>query len=90
MTANLQSLCLKSMADYENLFVPLPESTREYEHPGFILRFILSDTEIKYEPSFTDFEVSFLNIIDIIVKACAHIPRVETRLYSDSAIQVKS
>ena len=52
------------------------------------MRLILSDTEIKYEPSFHDFEVSMLNMIDIIIKSCANIPRVETRLYSDSAIQV--
>ena len=88
MTANLQTLCLQSLIDYETLFVPLPESTRQYEHPGFVLRLILADTEIKYEPSFNDFEVSFLNMIDIIIKSCANIPRVETRLYSDSAIQV--
>ena len=55
---------------------------------GFVLRLILADTEIKYEPSFHDFEVSMLNMVDIIIKSCANIPRVETRLYSDSAIQV--
>lgn len=90
MTANLQSLCLNSLADYESIFVTPHESTRAYEHPGFILRLILTDTEIKYEPSFQDFEISLLNIVDIIIKASSNIPRVETRLYSDSAIQVNN
>jgi dynein heavy chain len=87
MTANLQTLCLNSLGDFETIFVSPPKSTRLYEHSGFILRLILPDTEIKYEPSFQDFEISFLNMIDIVVKACSNIPRVETRLYSDSAIQ---
>jgi dynein heavy chain len=88
MTANLQSLCLNSLIDYEFLFLSSPKSTRNYEHSGFTMRLILADTEIKYEPSFHDFEVSLLNMIDIIIKACSNIPRVETRLYSDSAQQV--
>ena len=54
------------------------------------MRLILPDVEIKYEPSFNDFEISMLNMIDIIIKACSYIPRVETKLYSDSAIQVVS
>ncbi len=88
MTSNLQNLCLSSIDDYVSLFRPLPTSVRAYEHSGFVLRLILADTEIKYEPSFQDFEVSLLNMVDIIIKACSNIPRVETRLYSDSAIQV--
>lgn len=87
MTANLQSLCLNSLDDYISLYCPLPTSIVKYEHSGFIMRLILPDTEIKYEPSFSDFEISMLNMIDIIVKACSNIPRVETKLYSDSASQ---
>ena len=54
------------------------------------MRLILTDSEIKYEPSFNDFEISMLNMVDIIIKACSNIPRVETKLYSDSAFQVDS
>jgi hypothetical protein len=50
------------------------------------MRLIVHDTEIKYEPSFNDFELSLINIIEIIIKSCSHVPRVETRLYSDSAV----
>ena len=89
MTANLQSLALNSLDDYVSLYVKPATSVRMYEHPGFVMRLILSDTEIRYEPSFNDFEVSMINMIDIIIKACSNIPRVETRLYSDSAIQVR-
>ena len=89
MTANLQSLSLNSLDSYVSLYCPLPTSFRKYEHSGFIMRLILPETEIKYEPSFNDYEISMLNMIDIIIKACANIPRVETKLYSDSASQVK-
>ena len=88
MTANLQTLCLNSLDDYLNLFVSPRTSVRKYEHSGFILRLILPDTQIKYEPSFNDFEVSMINMVDIIIKACSNISRVETKLYSDSAVQV--
>ena len=88
MTSNLQSLTLNSLDDYASLFIPPRTSIRLYEHSGFVLRLILTDTEIKYEPSFHDFEVSLLNMVDVVIKSCANIPRVETRLYSDSAIQV--
>jgi dynein heavy chain len=87
MTSNLQSLCINSLDDYKYLFTLVPKSTRKYEHSGFVLRLILSEAEIKYEPSFKDFEISFLNMVDIIIKACSNIPRVETKLYSDSALQ---
>ena len=50
------------------------------------MRLIVHDTEIKYEPSFNDFELSLINIIEIIIKSCSNIPRVETKLYSDSAV----
>lgn len=85
MTGNLQSLCLNSLADYENILTGVSKSTRAYEHPGFVLRIILAESEIKYEPTFHDFEISLLNLVDIIIKACSNIPRVETKLYSDSA-----
>lgn len=52
------------------------------------MRLIVHDTEIKYEPPFIDFEVALINIIEIIIKHCSHIPRVETRLYSDSAVSI--
>jgi hypothetical protein len=53
------------------------------------MRLILGENEIKYEPSFNDFEISMLNMVDIIIKSCTNIPRVETKLYSESAIQVR-
>ena len=86
MTSNLQSLCLNSLVDYQQLFTLTPKSTRKYEHSGFTLRLILAETEIKYEPSFNDFEISLLNMVDIIIKACSNIPRVESKLYSDSVV----
>ena len=58
-------------------------STRAYEHSGFILRLILENTEIKYEPSFKDFEIVLLNVYDVMIKSVGIVPRVETKLYSE-------
>jgi len=57
------------------------KSTRKYEHSGLILRLILEDTAIKYEPEFNDFEIVLLNLYDIMVKVVNIVPRVETKLY---------
>ena len=58
-------------------------STRAYEHSGFVLRLILDGSEITYEPSFNDFEVVLINVFDVMIKAVAVVPRVETKLYSE-------
>uniref|UniRef100_A0A4W3JI36 Dynein axonemal heavy chain 7 n=1 Tax=Callorhinchus milii TaxID=7868 RepID=A0A4W3JI36_CALMI len=83
MTSQLQSLALKSIQDYTNLIVRSPESTREYEHPGFILRMILNNDRIQFEPEFKDFEIIFLSVYDIMLKTINLVPRVETKLYSE-------
>ena len=61
----------------------LQTSTRAFEHSGFILRLILDENEIKFEPPFEDFELVLLNVYDVMVKASAVVPRVETKLYSE-------
>jgi hypothetical protein len=67
----------------DDVFCVLQQSTRAYEHPGFVLRLILDGSAIRYEPEFNDFEVVFLNVYDIILKSVGVVPRVETKLYSD-------
>ena len=66
-----------------DFFVFQQISTRAYEHPGFILRLILDNTQIKFEPTFKDFEVVLLNVFDVMIKASQVVPRVETKLYSE-------
>ena len=58
-------------------------SIRAFEHSGFILRLILEDTKIIFEPSIEDFEIVLLNLYDVMVKASGVVPRVETKLYSE-------
>ena len=58
-------------------------STRAYEHSGFILRLILDESEIKFEPTFSDFQVVLVNVFDVMIKASRDVPRVETKLYSE-------
>ena len=38
---------------------------------------------IKFEPDFKDFEVVLLNTFDVMIKAVAVIPRIETKLYTE-------
>ncbi|XP_069839698.1 dynein axonemal heavy chain 7 isoform X1 [Dendropsophus ebraccatus] len=83
MTEQLQSLALLSMQDYTDLIVQPPDSVRAYEHPGFIIRLILDNVSIKFEPNFNDFEVVLLNVYDVMGKAVSLVPRVETKLYSE-------
>lgn len=68
---------------FYSLFVLLQKSTRAYEHPGFVMRLVLDNTQIKFEPTFKDFEVVLLNVFDVMIKASQVVPRVETKLYSE-------
>lgn len=63
--------------------LPLKHSVRAYEHPGFVLRLVLYKNTIKFEPDFKDFEVTLLNIYDMMLKSLSLIPRVETKLYPE-------
>ncbi|XP_028924869.1 dynein heavy chain 7, axonemal isoform X3 [Ornithorhynchus anatinus] len=82
MTAQLQALGLSSLQDFTDLIAQPPDSVRAFEHPGFILRVILDNDAIKFEPEFSDFQAIFLNIYDIMLKAISYLPRVETKLYA--------
>nr|XP_008115484.1 PREDICTED: dynein heavy chain 7, axonemal [Anolis carolinensis] len=82
MTQQLQSLALLSMQDFTDLIVQPPKSTRAYEHSGFIMRLILENEAVLFEPTFSDYEAIFLNIYSVMVKAVNLFPRVETKLFS--------
>ncbi|XP_004674896.1 PREDICTED: dynein heavy chain 7, axonemal [Condylura cristata] len=82
MTLQLQNLALVSMQDFTDLIAQPADSVRAYEHPGFILRLILDNDSIKFEPEFEDYVEIFLNVYDVMIKAVSFVPRVETRLYS--------
>ncbi|KAL7866083.1 hypothetical protein SRHO_G00113300 [Serrasalmus rhombeus] len=83
MTSQLQSLALESIHDYTRLIAQDPCSVRAYEHPGFVLRLILEQNEIKFEPQFQDCEVILVNVYDAMLKSISSMPRVETKLYSE-------
>ncbi|XP_064419638.1 dynein axonemal heavy chain 7 isoform X2 [Latimeria chalumnae] len=83
MTSHLQSLALLSIQDYTDLIAQPPNSIRAYEHPGFIVRLILEDTAIKFEPTFNDFNIVLLNVFDLMIKSVSTVPRIETKLYSE-------
>ena len=60
----------------------LRDSIRAFEHPGFVMRLILDNDTIKFEPDFNDYIDIFLNVYDVMIKAVNFVPRVETKLYS--------
>lgn len=60
----------------------MQDSVRAFEHPGFIMRLLLDNDSIKFEPQFEDYIEIFLNIYDVMIKAVSFVPRVETKLYS--------
>lgn len=45
----------------------------------------LNEDEIKFEPSYTDYETVFLSMYDLIVAKCSNLPRIEAKLFSDRA-----
>uniref|UniRef100_A0A8C5KTA7 Dynein axonemal heavy chain 7 n=1 Tax=Jaculus jaculus TaxID=51337 RepID=A0A8C5KTA7_JACJA len=82
MTLQLQDLTLVSMQDFTDLIAQPPESIRAYEHPGFIMRLVLDNNTIKFEPEFNDYIDILVNVYDVMIKAVSFVPRVETKLYS--------
>lgn len=68
--------------DFVCFFIP-QHSTRAHEHPGFVLRLILDNSGMKFEPTFKEFEMVILNVYDVMIKASGQVPRVETKLYLD-------
>jgi hypothetical protein len=56
---------------------------------GFIVNMFLSEDEIKFEPSITDFETVFLSMYDLIIAKCSNLPRIEAKLFSDRAVVCK-
>ena len=57
MTAQLQSLALESLESFSDLLIQPSWSVLPYEHPGLIVRVLLEGSQIKYEPTFSEFEV---------------------------------
>ncbi|XP_024589402.1 dynein heavy chain 7, axonemal [Neophocaena asiaeorientalis asiaeorientalis] len=85
MTFQLQDLTLVSMQDFTDLIAQPPDSVRAFEHPGFVIRLILDNDTIKFEPDFNDYVDILLNVYDVMIKAVSFVPRVEAKLYSKSA-----
>ncbi|CAN0131382.1 unnamed protein product [Bubo scandiacus] len=82
MTHQLQRLLLHSIQDFTDLFVEPSQSVQAYKHPGLILRLILENDCIKFEPDFNDYEDILLNVYTLMIQAVTDIPRVETKLFS--------
>ncbi|NXJ63442.1 DYH7 protein, partial [Rostratula benghalensis] len=82
MTRQLQHLLLHSIQDFTDLIVQPAKSVQAYNHPGFILRLILQNDGIKFEPDFNEYKDILLNVYTVMIQAVSDIPRVETKLFS--------
>ncbi|NWR70665.1 DYH7 protein, partial [Centropus unirufus] len=90
MTRQLQHLLLHSIQDFTDLIVQPAKSVQVYKHPGLILKVILENDSIKFEPDFSDYEDTLLNVYDIMIQAVSDIPRVETKLFPEWPKSVSS
>ena len=66
------------------LVVKLPPQLSAYKHPGFTVRLILADKTIEFQPEFADFEVAILDVYNKMLSSVSLIPRVETKLFSET------
>ncbi|VDM15555.1 unnamed protein product [Hydatigera taeniaeformis] len=82
MTGNLQLLGLNSMQDFTRLLCSPPTDSLE-QMSGFVLRLVLEDKQIKFDPTIEEFEESMMNLFDRMFQVVQSIPRIETRLYAD-------
>ncbi|KAM9486845.1 dynein axonemal heavy chain 7-like [Clarias gariepinus] len=83
MSSQLQNLALESIYDYTHLIVPDPHSVKAYEHPGFVLRLVVKQNKILFEPEFEDFENILVKVYDAMLTCISSVPRVETNMYSE-------
>ena len=78
----------ESIRNYEHSGRPCASLSLSFTYKyrlGFIVNMFLSEDEIKFEPSYTDFETVFLAMYDLIIAKCSHLPRIEAKLFSDRA-----
>lgn len=83
MSQQLQQLALNSISDFTSIFVPPKDAIRSYHHPGFIMRLVLQNDRIIFEPTIKDFEEVLTSFPTTMVKAVSRIHRVETKLYNE-------
>ncbi|NXI39314.1 DYH7 protein, partial [Galbula dea] len=82
MTHQLQRLLFHSIQDFTELMVQRAKSDQACKHPGLILRLILENDNIKFEPDFSSYEDILLNIYTAMVEAVSDIPRIETKVFA--------
>ncbi|XP_046403324.1 dynein axonemal heavy chain 7-like [Ischnura elegans] len=75
MTFLLQTLCLKSLADYMDFIRNL-----ETMKAGFLINLVYKNKIISFEPTFSRFQDALRVVIDGIIKGVSSIPRLEYKL----------
>ncbi|XP_010190705.1 PREDICTED: dynein heavy chain 7, axonemal, partial [Mesitornis unicolor] len=81
MTRQLQHLLLHSIQDFTDLIVQSAKSAQAYRRPSLIMRPVLQNDCIKFEPDFNDCKDTLLNVFTLMIQAVSDIPRVETKLF---------
>ncbi|ESN93065.1 hypothetical protein HELRODRAFT_165224 [Helobdella robusta] len=82
MALQLQQLIINSLSSYTKMLSEPHSSVSDCSLPGFIVRFICDKTSIGLEPTWKDFEVVIIYMLDIILKAAKIFPKVEGLLYN--------
>ncbi|XP_028155786.1 dynein heavy chain 7, axonemal [Ostrinia furnacalis] len=78
MTYNLQTLCLKSMAEFTDYILDVGGKNQ-----GFVINLAFQNDAIEFEPSFKQFRDQIGLLYDFLIDACRQSPRLETMLYQD-------
>lgn len=70
------------------LFSLLKLSVRKRDHLGFVIKLVLDDHSIQFEPGFEDFEVTLVNVYNLMLKSISLIPRVEPQLLHSERVNI--
>ena len=67
---------------YKNMLTSILTIRLLFVFLGFIIRTVLINTNVKFEPDTSGFELVLLNVIDLLLESINAIPRVESKLFA--------
>ena len=74
-----------SRTEFSKISICFPKIIPSVTHAiilGFIIRTVLMNTAVKFEPDTAGFELIILNVIDLMLESINAIPRVESKLFA--------
>ena len=83
MKQQLEQLSINSLKSYSEIFSSPTGSVERYQHPGFIIKLILKDDQIIFEPTLQDIETVFTEFSTEMLESVKKTSRIESKLYSE-------